>query len=507
LDDIPVQLRYRVADAIAVQAKARGSVSTRLYEKLKRVLGPKGVERLAEFIPVPVPGSVPFDPADVLTWYERSYLPWRTHPTMDPERARVTQSEFESWVLDQHPNMRTHPDNMALLGWVRVDRLQQSDRGTGITLLVIADGLGIDDIDRMKRTISQTDKLMISRSEYVFTQIPTVTDLTKPIIVNGDLSSKSVEENGDKITRLDEVIRRLRVAKSGDFLAWTHAQPDHAYHFTSGKHEGANQVGAQLDVISKGIVDLFEQLPHLDLRVILTTDHGRFHGKGTRLLVAPPGLNPHGRAAWGQTSRSLNSIYESRDGMVWLNPHSYGLTPGYSYVVALGDSMFTTSDSKGGSEWYPHGGLSPEEVIVPWVEICRQSAIRNLFVEISGSGTAHKTGTLVLNIANPNEVPVKLVSCAVSSDSSERVGDSPDSAPPFMPIDMPLNFVSIPELNSKHIPVEISSWPFTKPNENVVGRLVYQLPSGEERSVSVSASIATQSMYNPTLTLDDLEDL
>lgn len=38
-------------------------------------------------------------------------------------------------------------------------------------------------------------------------------------------------------------------------------------------------------------------------------------------------------------------------------------------AVSLTEDAFETNDGRGGQERYPHGGLYPEEIIVPWLAL------------------------------------------------------------------------------------------------------------------------------------------
>ena len=63
-------------------------------------------------------------------------------------------------------------------------------------------------------------------------------------------------------------------------------------------------------------------------------------------------------------------------------------------AITLNESAFYNNDGSGGSEVYPHGGLFPEEVIVPWVVFMRDKVKPMIDFSFSGDGRARMAGTI-----------------------------------------------------------------------------------------------------------------
>jgi hypothetical protein len=80
----------------------------------------------------------------------------------------------------------------------------------------------------------------------------------------------------------------------------------------------------------------------------------------------------HQRAAWGGPSNAndLRTDFElfADEKAARVHPERFGLLQ--PAIVAIGEDSFVNSDGSKGAEWFPHGGVWPEEVIIPWLEYC-----------------------------------------------------------------------------------------------------------------------------------------
>ena len=146
------------------------------------------------------------------------------------------------------------------------------------------------------------------------------------------------------------------------------------------------------------------------LNVVITCDHGRLLGRSQRAIQPPASLKPHERGAWGAFAVNIQFSESSKeeDEIVWLNPFAYGLPTSSAYVVALSDRSFVMADGKSGVEWFPHGGLFPEEVIVPWVTLALNVKIPPLVIAVSGSGAVGQLGHVELRLTNPNSYAINV---------------------------------------------------------------------------------------------------
>jgi len=118
-------------------------------------------------------------------------------------------------------------------------------------------------------------------------------------------------------------------------------------------------------------------------------------------------MEVHGRTAWGGTRRSFpESGYLVEGNIAFLHHNRFGLIE--DTAIILDESAFPTSDGKGGSEHFPHGGLFPEEVIIPWVVYERDAVQPEVEIRISGRGQAGNPGVFEVHSINFGDVRVTL---------------------------------------------------------------------------------------------------
>jgi len=189
---------------------------------------------------------------------------------------------------------------------------------------------------------------------------------------------------------------------------WRVQEPDHTYHQRNKYDMLLRKVGAELESTAKTIQDIVEQVPsEIPLQIIMTTDHGRVIGTSLRKHSIPPAMECHGRAAWGRTVKDFgNKGYVVEGDIVFLNGERYGMA--YDMAVPLDGDTFLMSDGKGGKEAFSHGGLYPEEAIIPWIGLVRDFVKPNVEVKITGKASAGKPGQLRIIVTSQSETQINI---------------------------------------------------------------------------------------------------
>src|SRR5690606_485398 len=106
---------------------------------------------------------------------------------------------------------------------------------------------------------------------------------------------------------------------------------------------------------------------------------------------------------------------------------------------------------------YSHGGLYPEEVIVPWIVMMRDMVAPDLAVTLSGNGQAGRQGSVAVQITNYADVDV-IVKEIVLKFSTTR--------PPF-----PIN-QTVQQRSSECFEFSLNSWPTAADVEKAVASTV-----------------------------------
>ena len=119
-------------------------------------------------------------------------------------------------------------------------------------------------------------------------------------------------------------------------------------------------------------------------------------------------MKAHGRAAWGPCSVPFDAdgIYIDQD-LAYIDAQRFGLPE--PSAIMLSDDAFLMSDGRTGVETFPHGGVFPEEVLIPWIRFTRDRGPITISIRITGKGVAGASGKLTLEVTNASDVPIEIV--------------------------------------------------------------------------------------------------
>ncbi len=469
--------------------------------KLAKVVPRTQWEQLRRLLRPSEPSKVPAAAADVRQWFKEEYLPFREWQRTTGNREAYqcvldAGRSFAQWYLDFYPRAAISNDPSPL-SFANAIALHQK-KSRFVTLLVVLDGLHHVDAQYLLAALrGKTGRLTLRRDDLVFAPIPTITQFAKEALTKGALPRDSAE-----VPRLGEVIsenkfplKKLEAAKPGDIFIWSLQEPDRTYHSRNSYETLQDEVEGQLNTVADKIAKIVNQLPaQIALRVILTSDHGRLLGTSERSVPVPPGMQAHGRAAWGHTQLTYPASGYVLDGnLVYLFGERFGLAE--DVVIILDESAFLTSDGKQGSERYAHGGLFPEEVLVPWLELERdavpiQDGSLRISVKITGKGKAGQPGVLNVKVINNNELPLILSSICLLIGEKRR--ESFDLESEVLP------------LKESPYEVKLNVWPSRDEVQHSAASARVRWPSGEYSEVQATVEIESEELYRRSISLDDL---
>jgi hypothetical protein len=249
----------------------------------------------------------------------------------------------------------------------------------------------------------------------------------------------------------------------------------------------AYEVEGRLRSIAKRIARIVNEVEDTQkLRVLITTDHGRLLSSSRRIHNVPKDMQAHGRAAWGMSSAPFDSdgIHVEGD-IAFIDPGRFGLPEAASIVIS--DDAFLTSDGRTGVESFAHGGVFPEEVLIPWIQLTRDRQPLRLTLNLTGSGMAGAAGKLRLKISNTSDVRVEILQVQLSFS------------------DTPLNTnVSVAPFAGSTIEWTIADWPQKSDLQNLQAAVLCAVPSGEREVFRITPEFTVEEMYSRETILDDL---
>ncbi len=464
-------------------------------QRLKKYLQHDTVLKLNSLVEPEDPGFPIWQFDQLRDWFTEKYLPYRewTYQRGNVRKStKYVATEFARKYLDYYISARVGGEGSEHLAWAKSARLRDSGQDF-VSLLVVLDGLAYPDAQRLKEQIeNETDQLFLNSQSIALAPLPTVTEFAKPAVSNGMLPSDAIKATTKTYNSPDAVGEALTAAVPGDVLVWTLLEPDRTYHFRAdaGPKNVRLEADVQLSTIVKFIISLVEKAPNEHrLRIIITTDHGRLLLNAERTQDIPSGMNAHGRAAWGVCDIIVDkSGYLIDEDLIYLDSVRFGLPEGQTYAVIASDLAFLTSDGRKGSEPFPHGGLSPEEVLIPWFEFTQSYPLIRLEVELSGKGEEGKPVTGVLTIRNSSDVTIKVT--ALTSKIIELT----------RPIE-----VEVGSLQKRDIEVEFPKWPSKLELDGLLMNLNYVLPDGQPAEYEFQPKLEAESIYEKPNILDELE--
>jgi hypothetical protein len=381
---------------------------------LARYLSYKEINELRKRLPPKPPSNIPETPELIAQWYLSEFLPyreWQESYSVNDAREHIIRSakQFSYWYLDNYPKALT---GGPLLKWLSFYRTAHFERNNNVfTLIIVLDGMHSSDARTLIQNIrTHTTRLSMIAEDVVFSPIPTITQFAKEALFRGVPPDKtaSVDPIGIILPEDKSPAQRLTNPDIGKVYFWRVLEPDRTYHHKNKSENLLQDVAGRLEAEALKIKELVETISdQILMQIIITTDHGRLLGNSKKTLSVPDGMQSHGRVAWGKSGLSFpGEGWFEQDNIVYLYGERFGLSE--DMAIPIGEESFLGNDDRSGCEAYPHGGLFPEEVIVPWYVFARDVIRPKVEISISGEGRARGSGTLQFKVLNLGDVDLIL---------------------------------------------------------------------------------------------------
>ncbi|MCD0164176.1 hypothetical protein [Deinococcus sp. 12RED42] len=462
-----------------------------LVQRLSYFLPVQMGQNLSAALPVRLPAPLPEQVEAWGHWMQRDYLPYRTSATADQLALLPTLRAFAKQFLALYAkalNGGAHADKLV---WQRCASLQGS---RALTLVAVCDGLSLADLVTLQRHLTQQDitrRLSDLGSQVAFSALPTITKHAKPTLEHGiaRVLSDTVAPLGVMPTQESKVRQALEQGKPGDIVFWNYVETDSLYHKAETLDQAKAKAGTTLLYLAQRLLGLMlDAIPvGVPAQLVITTDHGRLLLASRRSVTPPMGFTPEGRASFGKWEDIPAQGYEVGEDYAFLARSTFGMTK--DVAVLWNNETFVNAVGATGLEICPHGGITPEEVLIPWVVYARDLEFRLPIVEVSGKGEAEKPGTLRVRVINPNPLPLT-VTAWDGSLSLLLEGTAEWTLTP--------NDVTERDFH-------VGRWPRSADLPKLVLKLTVRAGQGAPQTVSAILTVETEELYTPTANiLDDL---
>jgi len=344
-----------------------------------------------------IPPAVPSNPASHdsaetwLEWAVREYFPYRfwleETDQWDPATAGYA-AQYADWFYRNYTSLKYQHQKQ----WV-FDVLNRASatlkRGRKVLLLVV-DNFNYKHVRALVNRFGHQGFNSIAAIEPVWSVLPTTTEVSKHCLVSGeanlaDVQGKGYEEilnkdwcgyfAGHKVVYLPKLgALKSRQSFDADLILLNYLPVDDVLHKDE-KQIGTSHTGeimGYLDTLVETVAAFAKRSQiEQDLVVMVASDHG-----STKLLpdyesylddkfYRKLAKDPHHRYIVVPTDKATNPTDYDKANCYVLPAKSFGNRE--SYFIPKGYGVFI----KTGESIYVHGGLTPEETIVPFVQLMK----------------------------------------------------------------------------------------------------------------------------------------
>lgn len=491
----PVRRIAAVALADFISANPLAA-SLPLLKQLEGELPAATIDALRPLVPPPLPPPLPNTPPDVLAWVTQAYLPYRqwqvtNNQAVASNYVSAAAREFGEWLLQVYPTKlldAAYPYQQ--LYWAKKANHPAPNE---VIIWVIADGLGWGDAQNLLRLVTQSSvdkpngQLAAISATPCFGLLPTITSHTKEPLRRGVPLSHLAGVESAATTDLksnDNLTQAALNAKPGDLLVWRPYDPDPIYHKHVHAEVARQLVQGALVTLAIRIADAANAVPSgPTVRVLITTDHGRLLSDSPRTLLAPAGCQVEGRTSHLPKEAPVQRPASDTNDVRWLDPQLFCL-PNWA-GVAIGESAFRIpvgETTHGGSAPFPHGGVWPEEVVLPWLELVRDAGPVTLTAILTGAGRAGFPGSAQLRLRNESRHTVRVIQFDATFGTNK-------------PLIVPLHQTSI-GLQTSEITVNLPNWPNSAQVQSGIMNVLVETAEGRQLAFLVESELENTALQD-----------
>ena len=369
----------------------------------------------------------------VRDWATNSYIPFKDFfdNDVDDSEAKLVEEnsiKYSDWLIENYRQLLKIIEihNLGIVTEIR----DYIDRERCIILWLIIDGLP-STFRNSIITALKTNGISVHFSSFKLASIPTVTEIGVPMQLNG-LFQNSKKYSSDRNKALENSFKGLKtkyIKKLATFKSSIKEDQDifcfHYYEIDKLLHK---QESDFLKSREKSALEYFNQIFEFfseNMRkftnkktiLVISSDHGATKCFDKSKRIINKNLDEHVLEHHRERSIKLQNLPKKQiidenevyilDKNITNNQDDWIVAKGYSYFGKYDDN-------------YRHGGLSPEETIVPFF-ICKTTDEKVVPLSIKYVGQELKVGIaqeIKMKITNDNEAPVLVSRITITEDQN-----------------------------------------------------------------------------------------
>jgi hypothetical protein len=377
------------------------------------------MDRLSDLIPPPLPRepSRAWGWSEWKSWLIGQYLKYSFHCHKKGYSLGDSASygeRFAEWLWENFPKLLVQGDPLVINVCGAVRSLLADGH---IVILLIVDGLGWQWIGFLLKAFEQHNYRPVKEATPLISMIPTDTEISKPCILGG---CRADEALGSEEELLQSQFPNKTVTYTSNLEAFRKSFSDmrqlYCCHFRD-LDELFHQHHESPRILSKKAEQCFQLLAseitetikgstaQSRIRIVIVGDHGSVNLRLFNKLVQLPSDLPSDQVSDSRFLPVLEHEVANLQGYYVLRSVDYGLPR--SYAVAQGYSAIERSP-----HGYAHGGLSPEESIVPLAILETSISPKTPFFELGYDGRTIRRGrveSIIISVKNLTRWPLRYV--------------------------------------------------------------------------------------------------
>lgn len=400
------------------------------------------VARLRRFVPAAVPGEPADEWAvrDWLRWATEQYLPyfaWVVRNRQPRQGQARLSARFSDWFVNHYISLPFDAQSPLVTNQHSLVRQSMQEMPEGVLIWAIVDGLAWWQGEILVG-LAQDLGLHAHKMDAALSTLPSITSVAKRAIARGYLGVPEnqpiaqllherlgeVSDNVAVFSGTDELVAALEVGVRPGLYVLIYNALD-AHNHESGTFTDDESAIGYLRTVASALSDAVRLAAHqgLEARVLISSDHGSTLAPKEALRLEPPAFlrqlddedelpeigarkRPDSqRVRACSATRDLTAEERARLGKEWyiLGSPEFGLSE--TLLIPKG-TAYLRRRPRG---WI-HGGASPEEIVVPFVEL-RPQPLEAWPPELEFSGylLPSHSSIVTISLANPNAFPLNQV--------------------------------------------------------------------------------------------------
>jgi hypothetical protein len=381
-----------------------------------------------------------WDAETMLAWATDSYLPYQAwcdrQEQFDPD-LYVIADRFSEWLISKWDDL--HANSKRMVFNILPNKAAELKRAGIVNLVLVIDNLAWA-FSKILRDLFQDQGYFLAESEPYLAMLPTETEISKKCLLSGavghaELDNKTytgIIEKGWVPFFNDQAFRYISDIGSLDKIEMIDASTYVVNYLAVDKalHKSADEIGMPHrehihHLLGKLVENTMKFIDKHDLRenirIHVVSDHG-----STRIPIEQPNdLDMAFFKTDGFEERSHRYLKVSNDRFEKLADNlrfdCYFLPANKfrndeNYLCARRGNRFIATDKRS----YVHGGLLPEEVVVPYMVFEPATVpIQDLTVILKKTEFRYRPETVELEIGNPNHTAVEQILISILNGNVE----------------------------------------------------------------------------------------